>query len=57
VEKKTVNISFIVFIIVLLICSLLGLLYHRYTYKKMFKSDMTNAEEVRLSPPTPNNCP
>lgn len=54
-EKKTLNIPFIILIIVLLLFSVLGLLYNRYNIKKMYKSNMTNAEEVRLCPSTPNN--
>ena len=54
-EKKTVNIPFIFLMVVLLLFSFLALLYNRYTYKKMYKSNMTNAEEVRYFPSTPNN--
>ena len=53
-EKKSVNIPFIILIVVLLLFSFLALLYNRYTYK-MYKSNMTNAEEVRYFPSTPNN--
>lgn len=53
-EKKTVNIPFIFLIVILLLLSVLGLVYVRYNYKKMYKSNMTNAEEVKLFPTTTN---
>ncbi|SCN22934.1 hypothetical protein N3C_1029 [Clostridium sp. N3C] len=55
-EKKTVNIPFIFLMVVLLIFFVVAFLFNRYNYKKMYKSNMTNAEEVRLFPPSPNNC-